>query len=275
MSVLITIFLGILIVRLIVKDSNFTSKPNFIFKMLDTLAESKDKIYFSINKECVVKEVYGELVITIDAINYFIKEKNGKTLAEGDIVKISKDNLKREKISESTPIIVEKLKKKNYIFRQKLKITSKKIIEKLSLIFITLMVVGILILGIYFQFKADDFFKTAIKTTAIITDIKSDYTGSDTSYYVYIDYTVDGTLYHSKYEEYYTGMSIGQEVEIYYNPDNPYENKCKTSKYNGYIMILFITLWVLVIFYIQKRAKANDDNNDDNDNNDDDYDDSL
>ena len=53
MSVLITIFLGILIVRLIVKDSNFTSKPNFIFKMLDTLAESKDKIYFSINKESV------------------------------------------------------------------------------------------------------------------------------------------------------------------------------------------------------------------------------
>lgn len=65
-------------------------------------------MHFIINKECTVEDLYGQYIINLDGINYFITEKNGEPLNPGNIVKISEDNLNQGMIRKSAPVIVEK-----------------------------------------------------------------------------------------------------------------------------------------------------------------------
>lgn len=135
----------------------------------------------------------------------------------------------------------------------KIDILLMKIKQRLS-VFHFAIVIGIIMLlgGIYLQYSVNNFFKTAIETTATITNIDSNFEGEDVMYDVYIDYTINDYTYHSKYDTYYTGMYTGQKVITYYNPDNPYENKSKSSKYNGYLLIGFSILWIIIMYKVKK-----------------------
>ena len=133
--------------------------------------------------------------------------------------------------------------------KQNLRYFVVKFFRKLPFILGIMMLCG----GIYLQYSVNIFFKTAVETTATITNIESYYSGGDVMYDVYIDYTINGYEYHSKYDLYYTGMNIGQEVVTYYNPDNPYENKSKSSNYNGFYLMGFAVIWMFIIYKIMKR----------------------
>ena len=135
--------------------------------------------------------------------------------------------------------------------KQNLKNIVMKIIGKLPFILGIVMIFG----GIYIQYSVNSFFLTAIETTATITNIESYYNGDDVTYDVYIEYTINGYKYHSEYNVYYTGMHIGQEVVTYYNPNNPYENKFKSSEYNGFYLIGFAIIWMFIMYKIMKNKK--------------------
>ncbi len=92
--------------------------------------------------------------------------------------------------------------------------------------------------GFGFLSSHRDFMDNAETTTAEITDIKSEYYYTKNNnrnnnnskrnkrkvrYHVMIEYTVDGQLYERPLNEYNSDMYVGQEIEIYYNPDKPSE----------------------------------------------------
>ena len=65
---------------------------------------------------------------------------------------------------------------------------------------------------------------TGVKTTATISDINLRSTLDEKKEYdVNIKYYVDGRSYGGLLDYYYTGMYIGQEVNVYYNPEHPGE----------------------------------------------------
>lgn len=96
------------------------------------------------------------------------------------------------------------------------------IIGGIAMIFIALLLVKV----IHSQITGwNEFKKTALSTTATITDIQRRRTGSKkhrkTSYTVYIKYTVDDTEYENILGYYVKGMYEGQTVDILYDPANP------------------------------------------------------
>lgn len=59
-------------------------------------------------------------------------------------------------------------------------------------------------------------------TSATITDIDTSYSVDDESEHrVRISYRVSGTIYETDLSYYSSGMSVGDTLTIYYNPDNP------------------------------------------------------
>lgn len=65
--------------------------------------------------------------------------------------------------------------------------------------------------------------KSYNKTTAVITQIESDYDVAieQYDYTVYVKYTIDGIEYENVLGSYLQGYKEGKEVEIYYSPTNP------------------------------------------------------
>lgn len=92
----------------------------FFNKVQNSIQIYKDKkVYFEsmhsiIDKKCIVQNIDRENIINFNGINYSIIEKNNEILRDGDIVKISKDNLNKGMIRKSNFIIVEKLDKKRF-----------------------------------------------------------------------------------------------------------------------------------------------------------------
>ncbi len=65
-----------------------------------------------------------------------------------------------------------------------------------------------------------------VESTGVISNIEETYVGGEDNEYDYdvtVDYTVDGQEYSSPLGEYNSRMQEGQEIGIYYNPDNPSE----------------------------------------------------
>ena len=82
------------------------------------------------------------------------------------------------------------------------------------------------------------FMKTAIETTGKITDVYvSRDTDGDTNRDVYVAFEVNGEEYsgHSSYSS--SGMREGQDIKIYYNPNNP--NNFKVEGETTFTTIIF------------------------------------
>ena len=129
----------------------------------------------------------------------------------------------------------------------------KNVKNNLSIIIPSVIGIVLVLIGIKVQIDNTNFLKTAQMTEAIITDITTDGFGEDESHIVSIEYNVDGITYHEKLGEYDSGMYINQRIEIYYNSENPSECKGKSSKYVGFIVIIFGIIWTAVIYFIQRN----------------------
>ena len=84
----------------------------------------------------------------------------------------------------------------------------------------------------------NEFMKTAIETTGKITDVYvSRDSDGDTTRDVYVAFEVNGEEYsgHSSYSS--SGMREGQDITIYYNPNNP--NDFKVGGEVAFITIIF------------------------------------
>ena len=81
--------------------------------------------------------------------------------------------------------------------------------------------------GIWIQFYRNTGY---VETTATITHIEKTSNGSGTgkhrtrsTYVAYVEYEVDGVTYSGPSDIWESGMVKGQQITIYYNPDNPAE----------------------------------------------------
>ena len=85
-------------------------------------------------------------------------------------------------------------------------------------------IVGLLFVvvgGILF-YKNIEFKKIAVEGQATIVDIyKQIDSDGETSYTVIVEYVVDGQRYEDSLDYYSAGMEIGENVKIYYDPNNP------------------------------------------------------
>jgi len=81
-----------------------------------------------------------------------------------------------------------------------------------------------IIVGTVSAFDTADFKKTALETTAVITDIHIHKGSDDDSdrYDVYIAFDVDGKEYSGELKHYSSGMRKGGNVQIFYAQNNPH-----------------------------------------------------
>lgn len=100
--------------------------------------------------------------------------------------------------------------------------------------FLIFLVVGIALFiggGVFYAINRS-FYKDAEKTKAIITDIQRVASGSSnkTSHEVYVAYVAnDMEIFDVKLGYYTSGMKVGDVIDVYYNPANPYRVKSKSG----------------------------------------------
>lgn len=112
----------------------------------------------------------------------------------------------------------------------------KKAINATKIIGIVFAAFGLLfaVIGIIVSIEFSNFAANAEQTTAVITNIEAYRTKTTKGRYktrhdVYIKYSVDGATYKSELGYYNSGMSIGDEIEVYYDPENPNKVRGKDS----------------------------------------------
>jgi len=88
------------------------------------------------------------------------------------------------------------------------------------------LIVGPIIFANEMSFK-----NKGIESIAIITDIETYHSTDDTYYKVYVQYIANDRTYNNTLDYWDSTMSVGKEVKIYYNPDNPNEIVANNSSY--------------------------------------------
>ncbi len=118
-----------------------------------------------------------------------------------------------------------------------------------------------LVVSLFVTKSNEEFKKNALTTTAVITDIRTDYkrVGGETKKYreAYVQYTVDGKVYNEMLDYYTTGMSEGQSITVYYNPSNPEDIRGADSDTGIFTAasLLFIALGLAItIFNIVRQG---------------------
>ncbi len=98
-------------------------------------------------------------------------------------------------------------------------------------------------------------------TTAVITGIEREWTGTDEDgfdqyeYHVYINYEVDGKKYENKeYPGYSSSMKQGDELTILYKTSNPEEFAEENVTGNGIIMIVFGVVFIVLAVVVALKA---------------------
>lgn len=121
------------------------------------------------------------------------------------------------------------------------------------------IIAGIVALIMGFQMYQNS--KVYLPTTAVITDIQEEWTGSggtegsNYDYHVFIRYTVDGTQYDNELGEYDATMDIGDKLDIVYNPENP--NQTQKAGATSYLILWGIGVLFIVagLFFIVKTIR--------------------
>lgn len=115
----------------------------------------------------------------------------------------------------------------------------KTMTEKIVAIVFFLIGIGIGVLGVKFHVDSKEFMKTAVETTATITDIyvTRDSDG-DANHTVYVEFAANGELYDGRLDSYHSGMYEGGFTKVYYNPENPNDFRGSSSNWAGIIMFI-------------------------------------
>ena len=128
----------------------------------------------------------------------------------------------------------------------------------LFFIFVILLGVAAFVGGIFITFIRGNGFT---ETTAVIDRIEEVYDGastSNTSYEVYVHYTVDGKEYSGKSDYYAPGYKEGKTIKIYYNPENPAEITGNSRGMGIYMIIIGAALAVggVAVFVTDRTKKG-------------------
>ena len=118
-----------------------------------------------------------------------------------------------------------------------------------KLIFGIFAIVGALIIlgGFKLQDVTTKFLEIAQTTNAQITDIDVYHdSDGDSHHTIYVEFDVDNKEYAGTLNEYNSGMYIGKEITVYYDPQNPNNFKSSGSKYAGYFVSGFGAIFFLV-----------------------------
>lgn len=92
-----------------------------------------------------------------------------------------------------------------------------------------------------------EFMENAEPTTATIVDIDTYYYRGNKKHNVYVSYFVDGVNYTSELDFYSSMMNIGDNIEVYYDPDSPYHIM---SVEGNEIMIIIQGVFIIISFII-------------------------
>ena len=117
-----------------------------------------------------------------------------------------------------------------------------------------LMVAGVLVLafGCYMTFFET---KGYVETMAVIERIDRFTSGTDeTEYHVYVSYSVNGKTYNGMSDYYSAGYREGQEIKIFYNPDDPEQIHGDAKNFGIYLMVLGPVLTLIGIVSLLRRV---------------------
>lgn len=116
-----------------------------------------------------------------------------------------------------------------------------------TLFFSIFAIVGLflIIVGFFLFIDGLNFRKTAVDSTAVITNITSYKSGKNTHHNVYIDYIYEGEEYNDISLNYYSsGMRRGQTIKIMIDPNDPYDVRT-----GGLFYVPFIMLWIMGLVF--------------------------
>lgn len=148
--------------------------------------------------------------------------------------------------------------------------TSKTVISQLVIIGICafVMLLG-LIASIVSSYVSDaereDFMKTALVCEGTVTDCyKTTLRSVIVKYDMDMDYVIDGETYHAKNIEVETDYSVGDNVTVYYAPDNPtrfiIDEGEEKQEYKMYrtgrtiAITLFVLLFLFILWFYHKES---------------------
>ena len=113
---------------------------------------------------------------------------------------------------------------------------------------IILIIFGVILM----IFRSDNYLETVGKVTSVVEEVNSE---KQKEYDISFTYTVDGKEYTGTFDNLSKKSSEGDEIKVYYNPDNP--AKITNTKMGSFIGLIAIGLGVLALaFGVYKTMKA-------------------
>lgn len=135
--------------------------------------------------------------------------------------------------------------------------TGKTTIRILILVFGIIGLVFFLI-GTGFLVEHLAFLQRSVETDAVITDIRSNYSGDGYSYDVYVAYPVGDTLYEARLNAYSSSMRVGQTLPVRYDPEHPEQVRDALwwlfPCVFGGIGLIFLSV-VLILWLVQRKSR--------------------
>ncbi|MCL2484444.1 MAG: DUF3592 domain-containing protein [Endomicrobia bacterium] len=104
---------------------------------------------------------------------------------------------------------------------------------------------GVMTAGIFLYIDNANFKKTALQTTAAITDIKvSRDSNNKKSHTVYVKFSVNNEEYDGTLGFWQMGMETGQNVKIYYGPNNP--NNFRSVSGTNFLPLILLSMSLII-----------------------------
>ncbi len=116
----------------------------------------------------------------------------------------------------------------------------------------------LIIINVVLMISNTIFMSSAKETTATIESVKTFIVNKNRKHNVIVSYTAEGKHYSVALGEYDSSYRKGQQLTVYYNPENP--SKVTTGKENNFIMlivgiVLLIAGGGIIIFSVIRKRK--------------------
>lgn len=112
----------------------------------------------------------------------------------------------------------------------------------------TIIGVALIVAGVMCLVKSESFKKNAVETQATITEIELyEDSDGDTQYNVLVEFRTDDAKIEGSLGYHVSGMKKGQTVQIFYNPNDPYD--FKSASEDIWIFVVLIVLGVPFLLF--------------------------